>query len=861
MKKSVNLLLVFIILTAGSAARPYKGGELRTIESTTYGRFEVRMQSAPGSGVVSSFFTYNDNDPDWPNNWNEIDVEILGRYTDEVQFNAITQGEVHHVQTETVDFNPHQGLHTYAFEWTPIYIAWFIDDVEMYRHTLGYVQDMYHSQKIMMNLWQPMYEDWAGEFNDDILPVYAYYDYVKYYSYTPGSGSYGSDNLFTFEWEDHFDEWDQSRWQKATHTFDNNNVDFVPQNVVFQDGYMILCMTEPGELGFNGEIPFDDEESEFLRAEGPDIVDADGNVVLLQGLGLGGWLVPEGYMLQIPGYGSPTSIREMIIELIGEDAAENFYELYEQNYVNESDIELIANWGFNSIRLPMHYNKLSPEPGVYLEEGFAQVDSLIAWCARNEMHVVLDLHCAPGGQNDGNISDSNGEALLWSVESNQTHTVLLWQEIAQRYSDEVWVAGYDLLNEPVLPEGYDNSHLRDLYEEITEAIRTVDQDHILFIEGNTYATDFNLLTPPWDDNMVYAFHKYWSEVSEESLDGMLYIRNMYDVPLWLGESGENSNHWFASLIELCNENGISWNWWTHKKIATITSPLSADVSPAYQEVLDYWNDNAPQPSAAYAEAALLSMADALAYQNCRFRPDVLAALTSDLFLSENVPYTEHLIPGSIDCVDYDIGGYGVSYSDADYWHTDFNNYQPWNTGYQYRNDGVDIEESSAGSGTDYNVGWTNISEWLEYTVEIEVPGSYIFEITAASDGGGGALTLLVDGVPTGGILNIPDTNGWQNWELLQQENIDLPEGEHIIKLLIVSAGFNLGKMEFILDVPSVPGDLNQDAAVDVLDVVLLVDLILFSEPDEYQLWAGDLIEDGTLDILDIIVLVDLILNG
>ncbi|MCK4446342.1 MAG: glycoside hydrolase family 5, partial [Candidatus Marinimicrobia bacterium] len=123
----------------------------------------------------------------------------------------------------------------------------------------------------------------------------------------------------------------------------------------------------------------------YLHTQGKEIVDSNGNPVLLRGIGLGGWLVPEGYMLHIPGYGSPTSIRNRIVDLIGEADTEQFYEIYRANYVNEEDIILIAEWGFNSIRLPFNYRLLSPEdqPGVFLEEGFQVIDSLLIWCERN----------------------------------------------------------------------------------------------------------------------------------------------------------------------------------------------------------------------------------------------------------------------------------------------------------------------------------------------------------------------------------------------------------------------------------------------------------------------------------------------
>ena len=146
--KHIGKLLIIITFLSCLFSKDYKGAELRTITSYTYGRFEVRMQSAAGSGMLSSFFTYHDAGIAW----NEIDLEILGQYGDEVQFNVITPGQVNHVHESPTSFNPHLEFHTYAFEWTPTYVAWFIDGLEVYRDQGSHIQQLDLAQKIMMNM-------------------------------------------------------------------------------------------------------------------------------------------------------------------------------------------------------------------------------------------------------------------------------------------------------------------------------------------------------------------------------------------------------------------------------------------------------------------------------------------------------------------------------------------------------------------------------------------------------------------------------------------------------------------------------------------------------------------------------------
>ncbi|MBN2414559.1 family 16 glycosylhydrolase [bacterium] len=234
-------------------AREYKGAELRTRESFLYGRFEVSYRASRGSGQTSTFFTYNDDYPNTP--WNEIDIEIMGRYRDDVQFNTIATGVRSHVRHQYVDFDPGLDYHVYACEWTPDYVAWFIDGEEAARQTGDHIAALQYPQKIMMNIWQPAAAGWAGEFDERILPLFAWYDYVSYYSYTPGMGDSGTNGDFTLQWTDQFDSFDEIRWQKATHTFNGNNVDFIPENCVFADGKMILCLTGGTYTGHEDRNP------------------------------------------------------------------------------------------------------------------------------------------------------------------------------------------------------------------------------------------------------------------------------------------------------------------------------------------------------------------------------------------------------------------------------------------------------------------------------------------------------------------------------------------------------------------------------------------------------------------------------
>ncbi|MEM1270745.1 MAG: cellulase family glycosylhydrolase [Bacteroidota bacterium] len=543
------------------------------------------------------------------------------------------------------------------------------------------------------------------------------------------------------------------------------------------------------------------QDTGFFRTDGPEIVGPDGTPVVLRGIGLGGWLMPEGYMLHIaaPDGGSPRTIRAQIEDLIGEADTDRFFEIYRANYVNEKDIAAIAEWGFDHIRLPFHYRLFfDPETETFDEDGFALLDTFLEWCRLHELYVILDMHAAPGAQSEHNIADSDGVARLWTEPvPYQDQTVAIWAEIARRYAGEPLIIGYDLINEPVTPEGITGFDLRALYERITEAVRAVDTNHILFIEGNYFATHFPELIPPFDDNMVYAFHKYWNGPTLDSIQYLLDIRAQTNVPLWLGESGENSNPWFHAVAQLIETHRIGWNWWTHKKIETVTSPLSAPFAPGYEAVLNYWRGSGSRPSARAARTALFAMAEGLAIEDAELRPGVLASLFDPDFASSRTPFKEHVLPGDVYAVDYDLGNEGTTYGDTDVMATT-GTPGGGNNGHSYRNDGVDIEPSTDPEGFAYNVGWTEALEWLSYTVNVETAGRYDVELRVASAVGGGQFSLWLGETQLGGDLRVANTGGWQNWTSVWLRDVALPAGEHVLKLSVRRGGFNVNRMRFTL---------------------------------------------------------------
>jgi len=548
----------------------------------------------------------------------------------------------------------------------------------------------------------------------------------------------------------------------------------------------------------------------FLHTNGKYIFDANGNEVLLRGIGTGNWLLMEGYMMKMADFaGTHTQIRNKLIETIGEQNTDIFYENWLNNHFTRRDVDSMKVWGFNSVRVAMHYKwftlPIESEPvtgqDTWFEMGFVRIDSLLDWCGDNEMYLILDLHGAPGGQgHDRNISDYDPtKPSLWESEENRRKTSALWRKLAERYAGEPWIGGYDLINEPnwELPGG---TLLKQTYMNITDAIRGVDQNHMIIIEGNWFANDYTGLTPPWDNNIVYSFHKYWDYNTQESIQWMINIRNTHNIPIWLGETGENSNSWFAGLIELAEQNKIGWSWWPVKK-AGINNVLMVPESQQYNNLISYWETGSPSMTAAQAFSAVLDWANNHRIENCSVQRDVIDAMLRQPHSNTTIPFKTHLIDNPINLANYDLGKCSFAYWDTDTanYHLNTNIFTNWNQGWSYRNDGVDIEkcDDSHPSGNGYDVGWTQDNEWLQYTVYSDSAAAYQVLFRSASESNPAIVRLELNGTDVCSQHQLPVTGGWQTWLSSTIENVIIPAGENKIRLHFDKGGSNVSFFQFI----------------------------------------------------------------
>ena len=393
--------------------------------------------------------------------------------------------------------------------------------------------------------------------------------------------------------------------------------------------------------------------SGFVRADGRRLVDDDGPL-LLRGVGIGNWLLPEGYMwLFGDEMSSPWQIEARIESLVGPDRAADFWRRFHDTFFTERDVELIAAAGFDHIRLPFNARLLMDADGAVLEHGFALIHRAVEWSRTHGLRVLLDLHGAPGGQTGTNIDDSrHGRPELFMHDRFRAQTIALWEEIARRYRDDQTVLGYDLLNEP-LPNEWQytyNDELVELYRDLTAAIRAIDDRHLLMYEGSHWATNWTPLSERFDDNQALQFHRYWCAPDHTSIQPYLDARDALDTPIYMGEGGENTPAWIYAATRLYERHDIGWNLWPWKKLDTVTSPLSVRPVEGWELISDPTLSSAPDRAQEVLDAFLTH----ISADRCEVRRPVLDALFARPAL--DLPAWAGVRPGGERAIDDLAGG-------------------------------------------------------------------------------------------------------------------------------------------------------------------------------------------------------------
>jgi len=347
---------------------------------------------------------------------------------------------------------------------------------------------------------------------------------------------------------------------------------------------LLVCAT----VGWCAEAPADP----FLKTDGLQIRSAQGHgpVILLRGTSLGGWLLREAWMCPMDSSGTKDdrAARDLLEERFGAVTAESLLATYQDHWITATDFDNIAALGLNVVRLPFWYRNFQSESGQWKQEPFARLDWAVREAWKRHIYTVLDLHGAPGGQSESHTCGAaRAAAELWTNPAYQERTIEIWQRLAEHFKGNPAIAMYDLLNEPY--KAPSQAALWDLHERLYQAIRKVDPDHIITVEGCwNGVVNGRRIGWSWEDlprpaeqhwtNVVYQLHSY--EFGHPN-DTAAQIRNTdgqvaafgrhkdWNVPCFIGEFNVMNPQpdplaiWIDTLRKF-NAAGMHWAAWAYK---------------------------------------------------------------------------------------------------------------------------------------------------------------------------------------------------------------------------------------------------------------------------------------------------------
>lgn len=351
---------------------------------------------------------------------------------------------------------------------------------------------------------------------------------------------------------------------------------------------------------------------DMLQVINGKISDGSGKPVQLRGTCVGGWMNMENFINGYPG--SENGVRAAVAEVLGSGKAEFFFNRMLDNMLGEDDIRFLKECGSTVVRLPLNYRHFEDDlkPFVYKEEGFARLNKVLQWCEKYGLYAILDLHAVQGWQNtDWHCDNDSALACFWEQSHFIDRYIALWEEFAGRYKGNSAIAGYDVMNEPLCnaPRGRftgmekykrDWEKINSVFHRVVDAIRKIDPQHIIFLEGDYFASLFEGFEPPFTANLAYSSHNYtpsgfgpgaypgvingamWDR--EKQLETFLShegarFTQKHNVPLWVGEFGSVYNGPKSEeedrLRALDDQIGIfetyktHWTTWTYKDVGVM----------------------------------------------------------------------------------------------------------------------------------------------------------------------------------------------------------------------------------------------------------------------------------------------------
>lgn len=270
-----------------------------------------------------------------------------------------------------------------------------------------------------------------------------------------------------------------------------------------------------------------------------------------------------------------------------------------EGFITLPDLERIAGWGFDHVRIPVDYNVIQNKDGSMREEGLQYIDRALEWCRRCGLHAVLDLHKTPGFSFDAGERETG----FFENEAYQEKFYAIWECLAKRYGSLHERVMFDLLNE-VTEKEYLPAWKR-ISRECAARIRRYAPETLILLGSYQWNSARTLpeLDAPYDARVIYNFHfyephifthqgAYWMDESfdrerrvsyaesgvseawlEDFLAPALEKAAREGTELYCGEYGvidvvppREAMKWFRDLHAVFERHGIAHCLWSYKEM-------------------------------------------------------------------------------------------------------------------------------------------------------------------------------------------------------------------------------------------------------------------------------------------------------
>ena len=497
------------------------------------------------------------------------------------------------------------------------------------------------------------------------------------------------------------------------------------------------------------------------------------------------------------------------VNIIGYDAA--FWKDFTNGRFKEKYFKMIKDAGFSSIRINLHPFREMDSKFVINARWLETLDWVVKKGLEAKLMIILDMH--------------EFNAMADDPSAKKEMFLSVWRQLALRYKDQPSDVVFELLNEPNKKLSVElwNEFLSDALK----IIRKTNPSRTVIIGPANWNGIENLQTlklPKGDRNIIATVHFYhpmsfthqgapWSKENKdvigikwtgtpeekEMITSRLKVAADWstanDRPIFLGEFGSfdkgeiNSRARYTSFVARTAEKfGFSWAYWQFDSDFIVYNiDREAWVEPIKKALL---------PTKSFIPSS---------YQG--------EAFTDTLHTSG-----PQVIPGKVECALYDIGGEGVAYHDYEVQNMgsgglnlSANHHRPEATPYEWafrKDEGVDVSYTK--DFADYNhannyyipavnqlyVGWTENNEWVNYTVEVKVAGTYKLE--ALYGNSDSVITFDIDQKPTTTCKLPLNTGSFHSWNKSEIGTITFQEpGLHLLTFHY-NKGNNFAYFEFIL---------------------------------------------------------------